>query len=171
MKAVQFKCVIEKFGTEMGEKSGWYYVLIPSKFSEQLFPERRKSYRVKGSVSRHPILITALLPDGSGEFIMPLNQQIRKAIQKQTGDEVQLRLEVDHSEYPLNTDLIACLEDDPDAGGHFYSLTPSHRNYFSKWIDNAKTDATKEKRIAMAINALSRKMGFPEMLREQKKDM
>jgi uncharacterized protein YdeI (YjbR/CyaY-like superfamily) len=102
---------------------------------------------------------------------MPLNQQIRKAIQKKVGDEVQLRLEVDHSEYPLNTDLTACLEDDLEAGGHFYSLTPSHRNYFSKWIDSAKTDATKEKRIAMALNAHSRKMGFPEMLREQKRTL
>jgi hypothetical protein len=50
-------------------------------------------------------------------------------------------------------------------------LPGSHRNYFSKWIDSAKTDATKTKRIAMAVNALSKKWGYPEMMRNSRKEI
>ena len=50
----------------------------------------------------------------------------------------------------------------------FNSLAGSHRNYFSKWIDSAKTEETKAKRIAMAVSALSRNLSYPEMMREHK---
>jgi uncharacterized protein YdeI (YjbR/CyaY-like superfamily) len=61
-----------------------------------------------------------------------------------------------------------CLNDEPAAVQYFNSLSGSHRNYFSKWISDAKTESTKTKRIAMAVSALARGLGFPEMLREQK---
>ena len=61
-----------------------------------------------------------------------------------------------------------CLADEPKALEFFHSLPGSHRNYFSKWIDSAKTDATKAKRIAMAVNALARSLPFNIMVREAK---
>ncbi|HQV55523.1 MAG TPA: YdeI/OmpD-associated family protein, partial [Chitinophagaceae bacterium] len=47
--------------------------------------------------------------------------------------------------------------------------TGSHQKYFSKWIDAAKTEPTKVKRITMAVNALAKKVGYPEMIRAAKK--
>ncbi|MCH5689032.1 YdeI/OmpD-associated family protein [Niabella sp. W65] len=47
----------------------------------------------------------------------------------------------------------------------FASLAPSHQNYFSKWIDDAKTDATKTKRIAQALFGLNNKMDYGQMIR------
>jgi hypothetical protein len=44
----------------------------------------------------------------------------------------------------------------------------SHQVYFSKWIESAKTNATKTKRIVMALTAFSKKQGYPEMIRENK---
>ncbi|MER3497762.1 MAG: hypothetical protein C4308_03545 [Chitinophagaceae bacterium] len=60
------------------------------------------------------------------------------------------------------------LEDEPSAKKFFATLPPSHQKYFSKWIDDAKTEPTKIKRIASAINVLSKQMGFGEMLRAMK---
>ncbi|MBP6687980.1 MAG: YdeI/OmpD-associated family protein, partial [Lacibacter sp.] len=60
-----------------------------------------------------------------------------------------------------------CLNDEPTALQYFNSLAGGHQRYFSKWIDSAKTEPTKAKRIAMAVNALARKMGYTEMLREE----
>jgi uncharacterized protein YdeI (YjbR/CyaY-like superfamily) len=60
------------------------------------------------------------------------------------------------------------LSDEPEALKFFNSLTGSHQRYFSKWIESAKGDETKAKRIAQSINAFLKKQGFPEMLREQK---
>ena len=67
--------------------------------------------------------------------------------------------------YAQKKDFIACLKDEPMAKKHFESLTGSHQRYFSKWIDSAKTEETKVKRITMAVNALAKKWGYPEMLR------
>jgi uncharacterized protein YdeI (YjbR/CyaY-like superfamily) len=61
-----------------------------------------------------------------------------------------------------------CLKDEPTGLAHFKKLSPSHQRYFSKWIDEAKTEATIAKRIAQSINALARGMGLPELLRELK---
>jgi uncharacterized protein YdeI (YjbR/CyaY-like superfamily) len=108
------------------------------------------------------------MPMGDGNFIMPVNAVMRKAIGKRKGAIITAMLEADDKPLQLNEDFMACLNDEPAALEHFYSLNGSHRNYFSKWIDSAKTEPTKTKRIAMALSALSRRMGYPEMIREQK---
>ena len=68
----------------------------------------------------------------------------------------------------LNQDMLECLADEPKALSYFQKLPKSHQNYFSKWIDSAKTEATKAKRITLTVTACSRQMHFGEMLREQK---
>jgi uncharacterized protein YdeI (YjbR/CyaY-like superfamily) len=64
-----------------------------------------------------------------------------------------------------------CLADEPEAAAFFNSLPGSHQQYFSRWIESAKTDATKTKRIAMAINAFSKKLGYSQMMQLQKKNV
>ena len=79
---------------------------------------------------------------------------------------INLQLEEDKSEFVFNKDFMDCLKDDPPAMEHFKSLTGSHQRYFSKWIDDAKTEPTRVKRISMAVNALGKKWGYPEMIRD-----
>jgi uncharacterized protein YdeI (YjbR/CyaY-like superfamily) len=79
-------------------------------------------------------------------------------------------LNLDTNPVKIDSDFTECLQDDPAALKIFQSLTKGHQHYFSKWIESAKTDGTKAKRIAMAVNALSKGTGFPEMLRAQKKE-
>ena len=94
---------------------------------------------------------------------------MRKAIGKRAGAMVQLSLLPDEKPLPMNKDFLACLDDEPIAYQFFKSLPPSHQRYFSKWISDAKTVETKTKRIANAVNALSRKQGYGEMLRNSRK--
>ena len=151
----------------MGEKTGWSYILIPAAVSEKINPGFKKSYRVKGKLDAWEFDGISLLPMGDGDFIMPLKTEIRKAIRKRAGDELNVQLALQSKAYEIASDFLACLEEEPAAHTYFQSLTGSHRNYFSKWIESAKTDATRTKRIAMAMNALVRKMGYPEMIREE----
>ena len=44
------------------------------------------------------------------------------------------------------------------------------QTYFSKWIESAKTEETKANLIARAVTALSRKLGYPEMMRMGKEE-
>lgn len=164
---LEFTVAIKKFN-EQGEKTGWTYIDIPSDITDQLKPGNKKSFRVKGKLDEYKIAGVALIPMGGGKFIMPLNAVIRKGIAKKKGAMLTVKIEEDKKPYKLNNDFVACLSDEPSAEKHFSSLSKSHQHYFSKWIESAKTDNTRTKRITMAVNALARQMGFPEMLRAEK---
>lgn len=154
----------------MGEKTGWKYIVIPADVANKLNKGVKTSYRVKGKLDSYPIRQVALLPMGEGEFIIPMNATIRRAIGKKEGAMLTVEIELDKSAFVFNTDFMACLDDAPDAKKYYKTLPGSHQKYFSKWIDSAKTDATKTKRIVMAVNALARQLRFNDMLREEKKN-
>lgn len=164
---VQFKATIEKFAS-MGEKTGWTYITIPAKIAQQLKPGFKKSFRVKGSLDKLVINNVALLPMGEGDFIMALNAAMRKDIKKSKGEELRIKLQEDKTPHPLNKDLMGCLKDDDKATQFFETLAQGHRKYFSNWIESAKTEATKAKRIGQAITALSQKQDFGQMIRSLK---
>jgi hypothetical protein len=168
MKAVQFKVTIHKF-EKQGEKTGWTYIEIPPDIAQRIKPGNKKSFRVKGKLDNYKINGVALIPMGSGAFIMALNGGMRRGIGKRKGAMLKVQLEEDKSEFQFNKDFIECLADEPAATAFFKSLAGSHQRYFSKWIDEAKTEPTKTKRIAWAVTALSKKQGYPEMIRSHQK--
>ncbi len=161
---IQFTTTILQFGTK-GEKTGWTYIEIPADLAQQLKPGNKKEFKVKGKLDKHTINRLSVLPMGGGIFILPLNANLRKAIAKKKGAMLQVSLQEDKSDFVFNPDFMECLADDPVAKSFFESLTGSHQRYFSKWIDSAKTEPTKVKRIAMAVNALAKKWGYGEMIR------
>ena len=79
-----------------------------------------------------------------------------------------MEIEVDKDPILPPTELLVCLQDEPEAFKHFYSLPQGHRNYFTKWIESAKTEPTKVKRIALVVKTMIRKMDFGAMLREDR---
>jgi len=166
---VKFTATLLKFD-QMGEKTGWTYLEVPEKISEQLKPGQRKSYRVKGKIDQHSIKGVALLPMGGGGFIMPVNATMRKAIGKNKGAKVAVQLAVDFKVIPLSQDMMDCLLDEPKALAFFNKLAPSHQQYYSKWIEGAKTEATKTKRIAATVLAMTRQMSYGEMMRAMKQE-
>jgi hypothetical protein len=163
-----FKAIIEQF-EKKGEKSGWKFIYIPIDVSDALSPTSKKSFRVKGSLDNFPIEGISLLPMGDGIYILPMNELLRKGTGKSTGATLTVRITIDTKPYELSSDFVACLEDAPSAHKHFMTLTKSHQNYFSKWIDSAKTETTKSKRITQSIQALEMGLGYPEMIRMNKK--
>ncbi len=161
---VQFTATIHKFGKK-GEKTGWTYFEMPADIVQQLKPGNKKEFKVKGRLDGYAIRRVSVLPMGGGLFIMPLNTVMRRAIGKKQGAILTVQLTEDKSDFVFNKDFMDCLDDEPAAKEFFQSLTGSHQRYFSKWIDSARTEPTKTKRIAMAITALARKRGYPEMIR------
>lgn len=166
---IAFTATIQRFDKK-GEKTGWIYIEISAAQAKKLKPDTKTSFRVKGKFDSYPLKQTALIPMGDGKFILPINGTMRKGTGKKHGDKLKVTLEIDESKFVMNADFMACVKDDPTANTFFKTLSPGHQRYFSKWIDRAKTTQTKTKRIVMAVNALSRKMGFPEMLREEKRN-
>jgi Domain of unknown function (DUF1905)/Bacteriocin-protection, YdeI or OmpD-Associated len=162
-----FTTTILKFSRQ-GEKTGWTYIIVPDKIAKKLNPGVKKSYRVKGKLDEFKIEKTALIPMGKGDFILPVNAVIRKATGKRFGASLKVQLEVDDTPILPPAELLECLQDEPEALKHFNSLPQGHRNYFTKWIETAKTEPTKTKRIALVIKTMVRKMDFGAMLREER---
>lgn len=164
---VVFTTAILKFN-EQREKTGWTYIVIPADVAQLLNPGNKKSFRVKGNLDDYRIQQVAVLPVGGGEFIMPLNTVMRKAIGKKHGAMLHVSLAVDKKPLAIDTDLMDCLADEPQALRFFNELSNSHQHYFSKWVAGAKTDVTKAKRIAETVDGLLHRRNYPEMLRALK---
>jgi hypothetical protein len=164
---IKFTATILKFA-EQGEKTGWTYIVVPANIAQKLKPGNKKSFRVKGKLDKWPFARVALLPMGEGDFIIPINAEMRKGTGKRKGAQLLVQLEVDDSPLPESTEFIDCLGDEPKALEFFRQLPKSHQNYFNKWIESAKTEPTKAKRIAQAVNALAQRLHFGLMLRALK---
>lgn len=164
-----FTALLQRFGPK-GEKTGWTYIEISDDVTGTLRPGQKTSFRVRGTLDALVIKQIALIPMGEAggtgcSFIMPINANMRRALRKEAGASVLVSLNVDTDPISLSADLMTCLADDPTALDFFNTLPQGHRNYFSNWIESAKTDATKTKRIAQAVTGLSRGMGYGEMVR------
>lgn len=167
---IEFKTIILQFG-EMGEKTGWRYIEVAADIAQQLKPGNKKSFRVKGFLDNYAISGFALMPMGDGKFIMPIKADIRKALHKEAGAMLTVKLE-EHADFKVDIpeDLQDCFDFDPEALAQFDTLVMSHRNYFIKWIESAKTDETRAKRIVNTVNAMLRKWTYNEMIRAIKNE-
>lgn len=166
---VKFKAVIEKFESK-GEKTGWTYIEVPEEFALKLKPGNKQSFRVKGKLDNLTISQVALIPMGEGNFIMPLNADMRKKLGKRKGAELEVQLVTDEAAFQFSEDMMACLEDEPKAIEAFKKLSGSDQKYFSKWIESAKTEPTKAKRIAQTVNAMLQGYRYGEMIRALKSE-
>jgi len=106
---------------------------------------------------------------GDGDFILPLKKDIRKQLQKEAGAKVTLNLSFDADfKVEMPEDLEMCLADEEELITQFLSMPKSHQNYFINWLNTAKTEATRTKRIVMIVNAMDKKLDFGAMIRSNK---
>jgi hypothetical protein len=166
---VQFTTIVKRFDKQ-GEKTGWTYIEVPQAIAQQLKPGNKKSFRVKGMLDQHPISSVALIPMGEGDFILALNAAMRKATGKSKGYQISVKIDLDTTEIKAPKDFMDCLSDEPDGLIFYKSLAQSHQLYFIRWIESAKTDPTRTKRIAQAVSALAAQQPFDKMLRALKKE-
>ncbi len=163
----KFNAILSRFD-EQGEKTGWTYISISEHLANRLNPGNRKSFRVKGRLDQYTLEGVALLPMGDGSYIMPVNATMRKAIRKRKGATVHVEIIKDDKPVALSSDLLDCLEDDPEAKSFFFSLPPSHRNYYSKWVESIKSPEGKISRIADVVNAMNLRWSFTALMKYKK---
>ena len=161
---VEFTAVIQKF-EERGDKTGWSYIEIPADIAQELFPGNKKSFKIKGRLDQYKIKGKNLLPMGGGAFILALDATVRKNIHKNHGAMLTVQLEKDSTPFIVPDWLLECLEDEPKAKERFFSLPKSHQKYYIDWINGAKTEQTRTKRIAQAVNSFLMGTSFGEMIR------
>lgn len=162
---VKFSAEIFKYGKK-GEKTGWTYISLDKELSNKIKPNNKKSFRVKGKMDACTVKGLAVLPVGAGEFIISLNEVLRTKLRKKVGDVVACQLEEDVDyKVDIPADLHELLREDNTTIDNFMKLLPSHRAYFITWINAAKTEITRTKRLAMTANAMYHGITYPEMIK------
>ncbi len=166
---IRFTASIKKF-SKNAEKSGWSYIEIPAETASGLHHVNKTSFRVIAILDKNRFDGVALVPAGNGDYILPVNATMRKALRKKQGDTVDVVLEKDNAEPALPAELMECLEEEEQAFEYYKALKKAERNYFIKWILSARTDETRAKRMALSIHAFLHRTDFGTMIRNNKKD-
>ncbi len=135
-------------------KGGWTFV----KFPVTLWPSGRAfgMVKVSGSVDNFQIEGKHLMPMGNGFLFLPVSKEVRKAIGKESGDQVFVKLTVAGGSIPegIPEELIACLEDDPGKLGLFQGLSSTEQKHWVEYIYSANSEELKASRIIKLLSEL-----------------
>ncbi len=165
---IKFDAEIEKFESN-GDKTGWSYVFIPQEVADQIKPNNRREVRVRGLIDQVSVTGMCMMPVKGDGFILPLNKPLRRQLRKEEGAKVQLSLAFDADfKIEMPDDLEVCLAQEEGLLEHFLSMPKSHQNYFINWLNTAKTEVTRTKRLVMIINAIANKWDFGIMIRKER---
>ncbi len=126
--------------------------IIPDEMVEQLGGGKRPP--VKVTIGSHTWR-TTIAPMG-GEFWLGVSAENRAAAMVAAGDEVEVEFELDTAprELEVPADFAAALDAVPEARTYFDGISYSNRRWHVMNIDGAKTDETRQKRIAKSVEML-----------------
>ncbi|HYH55596.1 MAG TPA: YdeI/OmpD-associated family protein, partial [Anseongella sp.] len=152
-----------------GEKTGWFYIVVPQAAAMQIKPGNRKFFRARGTINGQSFSGLSLMPAGEGDFILPVNAVMRRRLKVGIGDVLHLSLEEDTDfKIDIPADLEICLSEDPRLIETFLNFSKAHRHYFINWINGARTEPTRTKRIALTMEAMDLGLDFGAMIRRDK---
>jgi hypothetical protein len=91
-----------------------------------------------------------------GEFLLGLNRAVRDEAGVEAGDTVEVELVLDTTprEVEVPEALAEALADDPAVRAAFEGLAYTHRKEYARWIEDAKRDETRKRRVAEALEML-----------------
>lgn len=125
---------------------------VPSTVVERLGAGKRPPVRV--TINGHTYRSTVAVM--GGRFMIGVSAEKRVAAGVAGGDTVDVDLELDTAprEVDVPADLAAALKKDAKARKTFESLSNSNKGWHVQSITGAKTDETRQRRIAKSVAAL-----------------
>jgi uncharacterized protein YdeI (YjbR/CyaY-like superfamily) len=91
-----------------------------------------------------------------GEYLVGVSAEHRAGAGVAGGDEVDVDIELDTAprEVSVPADFAAALDAEPDARRTFDGLSYSNKSWHVLQIEGAKTDETRQRRIARSVDTL-----------------
>ncbi len=101
---------------------------------------------------------------GTGPCLIIL-KSIREKIGKQTGDTVSVTVELDTTprKVELSKDIKILFKNFPDLKKFFETLSFTNQKEYTRWISEAKTEETKQRRLDLMYNKLKAGKKNPTM--------
>ena len=131
----------------------WTYLDIPVEVSKEF--GGKGQVRVKGSINRHPYR-TSARPHGDGRHYIVVNKSIRDAIGVTTGDVVRVVMGLDTAPRTgeIPPDFMQAMQSDRKYSELFEELSYSRQKEFVDWLESAKREETRERRMAQSLDML-----------------
>ena len=127
-------------------------IRIPDEIIEGLRGGRRPAVRVtiRGFTYRSTVAVMG------GAYMVGVNADNRAGAGVAGGDEVDVDIELDTAprEVAVPADFATALAAEPEASRTFDKLSNSNKGWHTSQIEGAKTDETRQRRIAKSIAAL-----------------
>jgi len=91
-----------------------------------------------------------------GEFMVGLNREVREGAGVHAGDTVTLELALDTEPRTVEVPpaLAEALDADPEAKTAFEGMAFTHRKEYARWIDEAKKEETRARRVSQAVEMI-----------------
>jgi len=91
-----------------------------------------------------------------GEFLVGLSRAVRREAGAEAGDTVTVELELDTAprEVEVPEALANALAGDSEARAAYDRLAYTHRKEFARWVDEAKREETRRRRVTQALELL-----------------
>ena len=132
----------------------WHYIPIPNEIADVFVGGA--SRRVIATINGVPFN-RAILRRKTGEQHVVASRSLLRDVRASFGDTVIVDLRPDpNPDLPdIPEELIAALENDPEAADRFYTMTPGKRRSLSHYVTSAKRSETRERRALELAHKLS----------------
>lgn len=139
---------------ESGENDSWAFFVLPKSASDTL--PRRGRTSVDGIINGHAFQAT-LEPDGQLSHWLKVNEDLRQAAGVNVGQTVAVQIfpAKPELEPELPDDLRAALAACPEAEVTWEATTTIARIDWVHWIESAKQDKTRKRRVENACDMLA----------------
>jgi Bacteriocin-protection, YdeI or OmpD-Associated/Domain of unknown function (DUF1905) len=126
---------------------------VPAKNIAELGESKKPAVKVNVSGYSYPSTVAVM----SGKFMIPLSKAHREAAGLKAGDKVTVMLELETAPRTVEIpkDLASALTK-AGAKKHFDTLAPSKHKEFTRQVEDAKTQETRERRINKIVTELSK---------------
>ncbi|MEO5925261.1 MAG: YdeI/OmpD-associated family protein [Bryobacteraceae bacterium] len=145
-----FKAVIQE------GRGGGAFAEVPFDV-EEVFGEKRP--QVKATMEGESF-VWRLIKMGGPHHIVGVPKGIRVKAGKNIGDTIEITVEADNSrpEVVVPTDLEAAFVGEDEAKEFFDGMAYTHRKEYVRWIESAKREETRVRRVEKAILMLKEKI-------------
>ncbi|KAA3613758.1 MAG: DUF1905 domain-containing protein [Calditrichaeota bacterium] len=136
----------------LGAEKGGAFVKIPFDV-EKVFGKKRVPIKATFNGVKYRGTLVRM---GSPEHILIIRKDIRAQIDKQPGDQIEVTIEEDTAPrvVTIPEDLQKLLTENPAAKANFEKQSYTHQKEYVNWIEEAKRQETRARRLAKAIQML-----------------
>ena len=138
-----------------GKEAGVVAAITPPVDVVEFFGTRAR-VPIRGTINGFPFR-SSLMPMG-GCHMMPVNKALRDGAGAQPGDIVDVVMERDEEERTVEapSDLKKVLAKNKSAKGNWEKLPFTHKKEIAVWIEGAKKEETRTRRLAKALQVLEK---------------